>query len=132
MLRPALLALSRPLAAHAAESERLTPQQFEDYVTGKTLMYGFDGQHYGGEDYLPGRNVRWSYLDGRCKTGQWYPEDGNICFVYEDNPEPQCWSFFLRDSMLAAHLANKPESEEPSDTADNDEPLLCLGPDEGV
>lgn len=132
MIRAALIAFCLPLTAIAAESERLTPQQFEEYVTGKTLMYGFDGQNYGGEDYLPGRTVRWSFLDGRCKSGHWYPDDGNICFIYEDNPEPQCWSFFLRGSTLVARFENNPEYEELYETGESEEPLLCLGPEVGV
>ncbi|MAM62569.1 hypothetical protein [Maritimibacter sp. UBA3975] len=132
MIRTALFAALLPLAATAAETERLTPQQFEDYVTGKTLMYGFDGQHYGGEDYLPDRKVRWSFLDGRCKSGYWYPSEGDICFVYEDNPDPQCWSFYLRGSTLVAQFENNPEYEELYETGESEEPLQCLGPEVGV
>ena len=132
MIRAALIAALLPLAATAGEADRLTPDEFEAYVTGKTLMYGFDGQNYGGEDYLEDRKVRWSYLDGRCKEGYWYPAGGNICFVYEDNEAPQCWSFFFRGSKLVAQFENNPEYEELYETGISTDPLLCLGPEVGV
>jgi hypothetical protein len=130
MIRALALALVLPVAAQA--QDRLTAEEFEAYVTGKTLIYGFEGQSYGGEDYLENRRVRWSFLDGRCKSGRWYPSDGNICFVYEDNPEPQCWSFYLRGSTLVAQFENNPEYEELYETGEAEGPLQCLGPEVGV
>lgn len=124
----ALLFFSAPALAQ----DRLTTEEFEAYVTGKTLMYGFSGQNYGGEDYLDGRRVRWSFLDGRCKEGRWYPADGNICFVYEDDPAPQCWSFFFRGGGLVAQFENNPEYQELYQVGEATEPLLCYGPDVGV
>ncbi|MGH1367536.1 MAG: hypothetical protein ACRBCL_02895 [Maritimibacter sp.] len=131
-MRYILTAAFMALAPMAQAQERLTAQEFEDYVTGKTLMYGFSGQAYGGEDYLENRRVRWSFLDGRCKSGHWYPEDGNICFVYEDNDSPQCWSFYVRGNGLVAQFENNPEYQELYEVGEADEPLLCYGPDVGV
>ena len=119
-------------ASVAQTGEPLTPEEFEARVTGKTLMYGFEGQPYGGEDYLPDRKVRWSFLDGRCKDGYWYPSGNEICFVYEDNPTPQCWIFYPRDEGLVAQFANNDEYQELYQTGETDDPLMCLGPEVGV
>lgn len=134
MIRAALCTclLVAHLPAAALAQDRLTPQEFESYVTGKTLLYGFEGETYGGEDYLPGRRVRWSFLDGQCKSGHWYPNEDAICFVYEDAEDPQCWSFFFRDSTLVAQFENNPEYQELYETGESADPLFCLGPEVGV
>ena len=55
-----------------------------------------------------------------------------ICFVYEDAPDPQCWSFFKERSGLRAIFENNPNATTLYETRDSDEPMLCLGPDIGV
>ena len=110
----------------------LSAGEFESYVTGKTLYFGLAGQSYGVEEYLPDRRVRWSYLDGNCKDGYWYEEAGQICFVYEDTPNPQCWSFYSDGSKLRAVFENDPASTVLYEANQNDEPMLCYGPDVGV
>ncbi|HBZ45426.1 MAG TPA: hypothetical protein DEO85_15540 [Maritimibacter sp.] len=129
-----LLILMALLAAPvmAQDGLPLTPGEFEAYATGKTLTYGFEGQAYGGEEYLPNRKVRWSFLDGRCKDGYWYPSGDEICFVYEDDPTPQCWIFYRKPDGLIAQFANNDEYQELYETGESDEPLLCLGPEVGV
>lgn len=126
---PALL----PTSLAAAEGKPITPEEFEAYVTGKTLLYGSTGGEYGGEDYLPGRKVRWSYLDGDCKSGYWYDQNDQVCFVYEDRPDdPQCWSFYLDGGKLTALFENDPEGSELYETGESAEPLYCKGPEVGV
>ena len=131
LLASALLAVS-PLPALAAEP--LSAQAFESYVDGKTLYFGMAGESYGVEEYLPDRRVRWSFLDGKCKEGYWYEADaGQICFVYEDAPEdPQCWSFFNEGSKLRAVFENDPTATVLYEARQNDEPMMCYGPDVGV
>lgn len=120
------------LATPALADPAMSGAEFEAYATGKTLHYGYSGQPYGGEEYLEGRRVRWSFLDGKCKDGIWYEDAGNICFVYEDEPEPQCWSFEQRASGLVAKFQNNPDYEELYEVEHKNEPLLCLGPEVGV
>ena len=124
-----LLALL-PLSLAAAEP--MSPQEFERYVTGKTLYFGLDGTSYGVEEYLPDRQGRWSFLDGKCKDGFWYGEDGMICFVYEDQPVPQCWSFFREGSGLRAVFENDPANTVLYEAQQDDAPMMCLGPEVGV
>lgn len=122
--------VSLPPAGHAAEP--MGAQEFESYTQGKTLFYGFDGTAYGVERYLPGRRVIWSFLDGRCQEGTWYEQADQICFLYDDNNNPQCWSFLLTPEGLSARFQNDPEATELYEAGDVDEEMLCLGPDVGV
>lgn len=120
-----------PVAAWAADTP-MTASQFESYVQGKTLYFGQEGQEYGVEEYMENRRVRWSFLDGKCKEGVWYEDAGQICFVYEDNPTPQCWSFFAEGSGLRAVFENDPASTVLYEARQDDDPMLCYGPDVGV
>ncbi|MCA0994148.1 hypothetical protein [Alloyangia pacifica] len=124
-----LLAL---LASPLAAAQPMTGAEFEAYVTGKTLYFGRGGTAYGVEEYLPDRQVRWSFLDGQCKDGSWYQEGQMICFVYEDAPMPQCWSFYREGSGLRAVFENDPGNTVLYEAQQNDEPMLCLGPEVGA
>ncbi len=124
--------LAACLASPLPGAEPMTGAQFESYVTGKTLYFGQNGTAYGVEEYLEDRRVRWSFLDGQCKDGVWYEEDGMICFVYEDTPTPQCWTFFEESSGLRAIFQNDPEATTLYEAQQKDEPMVCHGPDVGV
>jgi hypothetical protein len=119
-----------PLSSQAADP--MGAEEFDRYTKGKTLFYGFDGTAYGVERYLPGRRVLWSFLDGHCQTGIWYEDAGQICFVYEDNTTPQCWSFSLTPDGLNAQFQNDPQATELYESGEMGEEMLCLGPEVGV
>ncbi|WP_367117638.1 hypothetical protein [uncultured Roseovarius sp.] len=111
----------------------MTAEEFEAYTTGKTFYYGNGGAPYGAEEYLSGRYVRWSFLDGDCKEGRWFTDEGGlICFTYEDRPEPQCWSFLQGPNGLIARYENDPQATELYEVRQSDEPLECPGPKVGV
>lgn len=78
------------LVGAAPAQTPMSAAAFEAYVTGRTLVYGTAQGPYGIEEYLPSRQVRWSFLDGDCADGHWYPQDGAICFVYEGRETPEC------------------------------------------
>ena len=80
-----------PLSALAETA--MSGEEFDAYTRGHTFYYGAGGTPYGGEEYLDNRRVRWSFLDGECQEGYWYEAGELICFVYENNPDPQCWTF---------------------------------------
>ena len=126
------LILGLLVALPAAAQDRMTAAEFEAYVTGKTLFYGKDGAAYGAEIYHENRRVQWSFLDGECKEGRWYEQADLICFVYEDNPTPQCWSFQKGPSGLIATFENEPATSALYEAQDIDEEMLCLGPKIGV
>lgn len=120
------------LPAAATAQTPLSADEFEAYVTGKTLYYALGGTSYGIEEYHPNREVRWSFLDEECKEGRWYPQGEQICFVYEDGTGPQCWTFFRDDGGLRAHFAGDPAGGEVYQTHATDDPMVCPGPRVGV
>lgn len=120
------------VALPAVAAEPMSATEFEKYVQGKTLYFGQNGQAYGAERYMPNRSVTWSFLDGECKEGHWYEADGMICFVYEDTYAPQCWSFFNEGDKLRAIFENDASATVLYEAQQNDEPMLCHGPEVGV
>lgn len=120
------------LAQPAAAQDLMTAEEFDAYTRGKTLIFGQNGQAYGAEIYHENRRVEWSFLDGDCKEGEWYEDNGLICFVYENNPEPQCWSFIKGEGGLIARFENRPNTTELYEAQDSDAEMLCLGPKVGV
>lgn len=120
------------LAQPALAQQNLSADAFDAYTRGKTLFYGFDGEAYGVERYLDDRRVVWSFLDGRCRDGVWYEDSGQICFVYEDRPDPQCWTFQETPRGLIARFENNPDATELYEAEDVGEDMLCYGPDVGV
>ena len=120
------------LQAEMLVAEPMNAEQFDAYTAGKTLYFGQDGQAYGAETYLPGRRVRWSFLDGECKDGRWYQDGPAICFVYEDSPDPHCWMFRRGPAGLIAEFLEDGDRPELYEAYEADEPLQCLGPRIGV
>lgn len=127
-----LFILANLLATPLAAQTPMGATEFEAYTRGKTLYFGYDSTPMGGEEYLPNRRVRWSVLDGQCKNGHWYPEGQMICFLYDGNPDPQCWSFHQTDAGLTARHENSPSQRPLSELQATVEPLYCLGPEIGV
>jgi len=119
-------------ALPAAAQSLMTAQEFDDYTQGKTLYYGNGAEPYGAEIYLPNRRVRWSFLDGQCMEGEWYEADGLICFVYDEKPAPQCWSFEKGPRGLIARFENDPAVTPLYEANESGEDLLCPGPRIGV
>ncbi|MEO9514436.1 MAG: hypothetical protein ABJH45_26940 [Paracoccaceae bacterium] len=120
-------ALSTPVFA-----QDMSAAEFETYTNGKTLFFGRDGKAYGAEEYLGNRRVRWSFLDGQCKEGYWYEDNSQICFVYEDRPDPQCWAFQKGPSGLIARFINDPGSTDLYEAQELGDEMVCLGPKVGV
>lgn len=130
-MRRTLLALA--LAATPAFAERpLTAEEFEAHVTGKTVTYQQYENVFGIEEYLPGRKVRWSTAPDECQYGSWFPEADKICFVYEYNPTPICWTFWMKDGALVALSETGIAGEELYEVDASDQGLPCPGPDIGV
>ncbi len=125
------LALCLAIPAHAAETP-MSAAEFEAYATGRTLTYAENGTVYGIEEYLPGRRVRWAFTGGECRDGYWYAEGGDVCFVYEDRPEPQCWRFSHGENGLIARFLGSENGRELYEAQQSDQPLVCLGPDVGA
>lgn len=118
--------------AHSVAADPMSAAEFDAYTKGKTLFYGRGGEAYGAETYLENRRVRWSFLDGECQEGVWYEEEGDICFVYENRTDPQCWSFEEGPSGLIASFESDPSAVDLYEAQDSEEPMICLGPKVGV
>ncbi|SDE46004.1 hypothetical protein [Limimaricola pyoseonensis] len=124
----ALLLLALPATAQEAS---LSPEEFAARVDGRTLTYHSGGAPYGIERYGPGRAVTWSFLDGRCLEGEWYPNAGAICFDYEDGTGPECWRFYDEGGRLRAEFVNDPDAPVLYEVEEAEGPLLCQ-PEVGV
>jgi hypothetical protein len=115
------------------EADRaLTAQEFDALVTGRTMFYSSAGQPYGVEQYKPGRRVTWAFVGDDCRNGEWYEDSGYICFVYEDEPDPQCWTFYNGPGGLTARFRDDPTGAPLVAVQQSPAPMACLGPDVGV
>ena len=120
------------LASPALAERPMTAAEFDAFVTGKTMDYLVDGEIFGREVYLPGRQVRWAFTAEECKLGHWYGEGDNICFLYDGDPEPKCWTIWPNgDGLSASYMTDTPDIP-PREVRETTEPLACPGPDVGV
>jgi hypothetical protein len=119
------------LAAPAMAQPPMSGEEFDAYVTGKTLTYGSAGEPYGVERYLSNRRVVWAFIGDACLSGEWYEaEPGMICFVYEDEPDRHCWRFYDEARGLRAEFVDDPSTNYLYEVQDDGQPLIC--PDYGV
>lgn len=129
------LALATPALANdlvQVVDTPLTGAEFEAYATGKTLSYAQNGVVWGSEQYLSDRRVIWAFTEDECQYGQWYEEQGNICFLYDNDLQPQCWRFFREASGLRAIFMGADGGTSLSEVGQSTTPLNCPGPDVGV
>lgn len=127
-----MIALVLMTALPAAAETPLGADDFDRYTKGKTLEFSQSGALIGAEEYLSSRRVRWTFFDGECTEGRWYPEGDMICFVYEDIPGPQCWTFHLNTGGLTARFEGREEASEFYETRARNGPLQCIGPEIGA
>lgn len=135
LLRPALRLALATLAVSALPvlaAEPMTADEFDAYVTGKTLTYSQYGSAFGVEEYLPGRKVRWRFSEDQCQYGSWFARDDLICFVYEYDPTEHCWTFWREGEGLSALSVNDLPGSELSEVAQSANGLNCPGPEVGV
>ena len=131
-MRRLILLLAFLLAGPAFAEGFLDAEGFDAATRGKTYSYSSGGAPYGAEEYLPNRRVRWSFLDGECLDGVWWQEGDFICFEYQDDPEPHCWTFQQGPSGLVATLSSEEGGRVLYEVEQSDKPLMCLGPKVGV
>jgi hypothetical protein len=121
------IAVAAPLPALAERV--MTAEEFDAYATGRTLDYSQFGDVWGREEYLPNRRVRFSFRDDECREGSWYAKGPQICFVYDDEGVPKCWTYFTDGASVETLFEG---DSARSDVGPADGPLTCLGPDVGV
>tara|TARA_R110002096_G_scaffold2793_3_gene14411 strand:+ start:2512 stop:2931 length:420 start_codon:yes stop_codon:yes gene_type:complete len=111
-----------------AAQEIVTPEQFDEISTNKTLYFNSGERFHGAEQYFPNRKVTWKFANGECDQGFWFPQGDAICFSYTQNPEPQCWNFIQDgDRFLARLLGGDPANDLELTFVDTKE-LLCEAP----
>jgi hypothetical protein len=131
-LTAALLAALLLAAPGEAADAPITPEAFEALSVGRTLTYSLGGKVYGTEQYLPGRRVLWAFEGEECRTGAWYEDEGQICFVYDAGSLPQCWTYFRDAGGLRAQFAGDLPGDEAATVAEIPGPMDCPGPQVGV
>ncbi len=130
MKRWLLLFCSLPVAVAALE--KLSAQDFDDYSRGHTLYFAQNGSPYGVEQYFDNHKSIWKYADGTCAKGVWWEERDLICFVYDSDPEPSCWSFHKDGDKYSARVEDGDPANELVVVGINNDPITCRGPDVGV
>lgn len=123
------------LAAFPAAAERvLTPDEFAAMAIGRTMHFDRFGEAFGAEQYFEDGRVIWAFDGGGCQRGIWFANrEGDICFVYSDDPAPQCWSFMEReDGRFVARLDGADPEEDLVSRRVSDEALDCPAPDVGI
>jgi hypothetical protein len=128
------LILALLLALPAQAETPMTAEEFDTYVTGRTLTFGLEGQVYGIEEFRPGRQTTWAFMTDECRKGRWFPRDEQICFVYEgDAPGVEhCWIFSRGDNGLIARFMGDGVGTELYEALNSPQPLICRGPEVGV
>lgn len=86
-----------------AEDPALTGETFEAIVEGKTFDTHDRGGIYGVETFLPGRRAIWRDAL-QCLEGSWRVAGDQICFDYQGEPSPYCWTYHDRGTWLMAWL----------------------------
>ena len=118
------------LATPAFADDPLDGDGFEALVEGKTLTFSNLAGPYGVEYYAPDRRVIWSFIGGDCVNGEWFEEvtetGPNICFTYENDPEPKCWKVFEDDGRIRAEFVTRPGTTVLYQV-EASEPLVCGG-----
>jgi hypothetical protein len=121
------------LAATPALAEApLNGPAFDSATMGATITYDYGNGLFGTEEYLPGRKVRWAFDGDLCIYGEWYEQDDEICFVYEDDPTPHCWLYFLEGGKIRGRYMGDGGGWEILESSRDGGPLPCAGPDVGV
>lgn len=131
-MRLTALALLLTLPLPATAQDLLGAEAFDAYTQGKTLSFSWQGQEFGKEQYLPNRRVIWAFSGDECRRGSWYEQGSQICFVYDDDPAPKCWTFQLDPGGLRATFEGDEPGSELTEVEQSPTPLSCPGPDVGA
>jgi len=126
---PAALIL---IATPALAERPMTGAEFDANTLGETITFDYGNGLFGTEQFLPGRRVRWAFEGEPCIYGEWYEAGDQICFVYENDPDPACWHYFLEGGQIRGVFMGEGGGWEILESARDGGPLTCPGPDVGV
>lgn len=135
-MRLPTLVLALSLSALPAAAERIvSADEFERMVVGKTLHFDRQNAPFGAEQYFSDKRVIWTFEDGdECQRGIWFENtSGQICFVYDTDPVPQCWDFIedAEGKFRARFDGAMPDNDLVTNRVSS-ETLECPLPDLGV
>jgi hypothetical protein len=77
------------------------------------------------ETFLPGRRAIWRDA-AQCLEGTWRAEGDLICFDYQGEPLPFCWTYHSRGDFLMGWLDGD-RTNEPIMLYPADEVVTCEG-----
>lgn len=126
VISAALLGVAMSGAALA--QQQITPQDFIDRVTGQTLTFTHNesGRIVGVEQFLRPNLSVWADVGGRCAYGDIELRGELICFLYQDDPDPNnCWMPFDNDGELMVISSDSFEVQRITEVSDND--VDCVG-----
>lgn len=123
--RLSLLIFAALAPAALADDLPLTAEAFEAFVEGKTFDTHDDSGRYGVETFLPNRRAIWRD-GGQCLEGSWRPEGDQICFDYQGDLQPYCWTYHDRGEWLMAWYEGDRQSQ-PILLYPADEVVTCEG-----
>ncbi|WP_299415064.1 hypothetical protein [uncultured Sulfitobacter sp.] len=115
-------------ATSIAAQEQITPDDFLDLALGRTLSFSSirSGMLVGEEQFLRRDLSVWADETGRCTYGRIEQRGPEICFLYEDYPDPDnCWLPFLDQGTILVMAVRTGEVQRISDI--NDTPITCEG-----
>ncbi|MEX0970616.1 MAG: hypothetical protein WD046_09260 [Paracoccaceae bacterium] len=75
----------------------ILPEEFGAAAIGKTYWFSENGIHYGAEQYFDDQTVIWQDRNGNCLRGSWYANGPQMCFIYDNDPAPDCWTMWETD-----------------------------------
>ncbi len=102
-LRTAIFMIAALWGAPGLAQSPITAEAFLDQAVGKTLTFSDanDGYVVGIETFLARDRSVWAPRDGFCSYGVIKIHGPQICFLYEDYPDPNnCWLPFMDDAGL--------------------------------
>ncbi len=100
------------LAYPASAMELITPERFLDKAAGRTLTFRMEpsGQLVGVEQFISRVLTVWTRSDGTCTYGVVTIRDGQLCFVYDDDPDvSHCWYTFIDEGGLLVGMPSDME-----------------------
>lgn len=108
-----------------ASDPPLTVEAFERFVEGRTMDTFDQTGRYGVETFLPGRRAIWRDAN-QCLEGTWRPQGDQICFDYQGESLPYCWTYHDRGGWLMAWLDGD-RSTDPITLHPSVEVVTCEG-----
>jgi hypothetical protein len=113
-----------PVMVQAQEGQ-ISPDAFLDRATGNTLTFELypNGGIVGVEQFLSRSRTVWATPEGTCTYGKIELRGSQICFIYEDLPNPEhCWvPYAFEDKLVVVSSATSIQQV----TQITQQPVVC-------